>query len=107
MTTRAFLGSRRLAILRRIASCRTGEVFLATDRNLNSAVLMNIPHASMLRDAEFAARLRLQIQTLVRLQHRSTVSTLHADEVYGVPFAYERDSSVPFPDLNHHGRVQK
>ena len=64
-----------------------GKVFLATDHNLDTKVVIKIPHAAMLTDAEFVARFQREIRSLVRLRHRSIVSILDVGEQDGVPFA--------------------
>ncbi len=79
--------SERYQITKLLGSGGMGEVFLATDRNLDSQVVIKIPHASMLQDAEFAARFQLEIRSLVRLRHRSIVSIMDVGDENGVPFA--------------------
>lgn len=64
-----------------------GKVFLATDHNLDTKVVIKIPHAAMLADAEFVARFQREIRSLVKLRHRSIVSILDVGEQDGVPFA--------------------
>ena len=83
----ATYSSDRYKILRLLGSGGMGEVFLATDRNLDSKVVIKIPHASMLRDAEFAVRFQREIRSLVKLRHRSIVSIMDFGEQDGVPFA--------------------
>ena len=64
-----------------------GKVFLATDHNLDTKVVIKIPHAAMLADAEFVARFQREIRSLVKLRHRSIVSILDVGDQDGVPFA--------------------
>ena len=62
-------------------------MFLATDHNLDTKVVIKVPHAAMLADAEFVARFQREIRSLVKLRHRSIVSILDVGEQDGVPFA--------------------
>ena len=62
-------------------------MYLATDHNLDSKVVIKIPHTAMLADAEFVTRFQREIRSLVKLRHRSIVSILDVGEQDGVPFA--------------------
>ena len=81
------LASGRYEILHLLAEGGMGKVFLATDHNLDTKVVIKIPHAAMLADAEFVARFQREIRSLVKLRHRSIVSILDVGEQDGVPFA--------------------
>lgn len=72
-------------------TCRLGEggmgyVYLAEDRNLNTPVVIKVPRAAMLEDAEFAGRFARESRALVRLAHHSIVKILDVGEHAGVPF---------------------
>jgi tRNA A-37 threonylcarbamoyl transferase component Bud32 len=87
VTQKKILASGRYEILRLLAEGGMGKVFLATDHNLDTKVVIKIPHAAMLADAEFVARFQREIRSLVKLRHRSIVSILDVGEQDGVPFA--------------------
>ena len=81
------LASGRYEILSLLGEGGMGKVFLATDHNLDSRVVIKMPHAAMLTDEEFVARFQREIRSLVKLRHRSIVSILDVGEQDGVPFA--------------------
>ncbi len=87
MEQKKTLANGRYEILNLLAEGGMGKVLLATDRNLDTKVVIKIPHAAMLADAEFVARFQQEIRTLVKLRHRSIVSILDVGEQDGVPFA--------------------
>ncbi len=84
---KTLLASGRYEILSLLGEGGMGKVFLATDHNLETKVVIKIPHAAMLADAEFVARFQREIRSLVKLRHRSIVSILDVGEQDGVPFA--------------------
>jgi len=79
--------SGRYEILSLLGEGGMGKVFLATDHNLDTKVVIKIPHAAMLTDAEFVTRFQREIRSLVKLRHRSIVSILDVGDQDGVPFA--------------------
>ena len=64
-----------------------GTVFRAWDKNLGTEVVVKVPHASMLQDAEFAARFAREISSLVKLSHPHIVKISDVGEQDGLPFA--------------------
>ncbi len=64
-----------------------GTVFRAWDKNLSTEVVVKVPHASMLQDAEFAARFAREISSLVKLSHPHIVKISDVGEADGLPFA--------------------
>ncbi len=64
-----------------------GVVYRAWDNNLGTEVVIKVPHASMLQDAEFAARFSLEIRSLVALSHPHIVKISDVGETDGLPFA--------------------
>ena len=64
-----------------------GAVFRAWDKNLSTEVVIKVPHASMLQDAEFAARFAREIRSLVKLSHPHIVKISDVGEQDGLPFA--------------------
>ncbi|MFM9961010.1 MAG: SUMF1/EgtB/PvdO family nonheme iron enzyme [Planctomycetaceae bacterium] len=64
-----------------------GAVYQAWDKNLGTEVVVKVPHAAMLQDAEFAARFAREISALVRLSHPHIVKISDVGEQDGLPFA--------------------
>lgn len=64
-----------------------GAVYRAWDKNLGTDVVVKVPHASMLQDAEFAARFAREISSLVKLAHPHIVKVFDVGEQDGLPFA--------------------
>ena len=64
-----------------------GVVYRAWDKNLGTDVVIKVPHASMLQDAEFAARFAREISSLVKLSHPHIVKISDVGEADGLPFA--------------------
>lgn len=79
------LASGRYEILRLLAEGGMESVYSSLNHNLDTKVVIKIPHAAMLVDlvVAFPARIR----SLVKLRHRSIVSILDVGEQDGVPFA--------------------
>lgn len=64
-----------------------GAVYRAWDKNLGTEVVVKVPHAAMLQDAEFAARFAREISSLVKLSHPHIVKVSDVGEQDGLPFA--------------------
>ena len=64
-----------------------GVVYRAWDNNLGTEVVVKVPHASMLQDAEFATRFSREIRSLVALSHPHIVKISDVGETDGLPFA--------------------
>ena len=64
-----------------------GTVFRAWDKNLSTEVVIKVPHAAMLQDAEFAARFAREISSLVKLSHPHIVKISDVGDHEGLPFA--------------------
>ena len=64
-----------------------GAVYRAWVKNLGTEVVVKVPHAAMLQDAEFAARFAREISSLVRLSHPHIVKIRNVGEQDGLPFA--------------------
>ncbi len=64
-----------------------GVVYRAWDKNLSTEVVIKVPHASMLQDAEFAARFAREISSLVKLSHPHIVKISDVGEQDRLPFA--------------------
>ena len=64
-----------------------GTVYKATDLKLSCEVVIKTPHAALMKDAEFAARFRREIRSLVQLSHAHIVNVMDVDVHDGVPFA--------------------
>ncbi|AGA24656.1 serine/threonine-protein kinase [Singulisphaera acidiphila] len=64
-----------------------GAVYRAEDKNLQSSVVIKLPHRSMVTDAEFSRRFRDEVRSLVRLSHPHIVKVTDVGEWEGLPFA--------------------
>ena len=64
-----------------------GTVFRAWDKNLSREVVIKVPHAAMLQDAEFAARFAREISSLVKLSHPHIVKISDVGDHDRLPFA--------------------
>ena len=64
-----------------------GTVFRAWDKNLSTEVVIKVPHAAMLQDAEFAARFAREISSLVKLSHPHIVKISDVGDHDRLPFA--------------------
>lgn len=60
----------RYVVANRLDEGGMGTVYLAKDRNLQTWVVIKIPHPLILRDPEFAARFKREVRLLVALSHR-------------------------------------
>ena len=64
-----------------------GFVYRAKDRRLNCDVVIKVPRAAMLADAEFRQRFAHEIRALVQLSHPHVVKVSDVGRHDGVPFA--------------------
>ena len=68
-----------------------GSVYLAFDEQLlNRRVVVKIPHAEFLLEPTFLRRFRLEIRSLVELEHPHIVSVIDGGEADGTPFVVLR-----------------
>lgn len=81
------LGGGRYEVLGKLGEGGMGAVYRAHDRNLDTDVVIKVPHPQMLRDPEFAARFAREIRSLVQLAHPHVVKILDVGEHEGVPYA--------------------
>lgn len=81
------IGGGRYEILERLGDGGMGDVFLARDHRLEADVVVKIPRRAYRSDADFLARFRREIRSLVRLTHSSVVPILDFGEEDGAPFA--------------------
>src|SRR5713226_9642200 len=80
------LGGTRYVISEKLGEGGMGAVYLAEDRKLKTWVVIKTPHLSMLRDPEFVARFKLEVQSLVTLSHPQIVKVIDVDQHGDVPF---------------------
>ena len=64
-----------------------GAVLKASDTRLDTDVVIKVPHPLMMKEAEFAARFRREIQSLVKLSHPNIVKVMDVGEHDELPFA--------------------
>ncbi len=81
------LGNERYRVTARLGEGGMGTVYRAFDRNIDSDVVIKVPHAAMMADAEFSARFREEIRSLVALSHPYIVKVTDVGEWDGVPYA--------------------
>lgn len=81
------LSGGRYEVVEHLGGGGMGSVYKNLDRNIDSEVVIKVPHVSMLDDPEFAARFSRELQALVRLSHPHIVRVSDAGVFEGVPFA--------------------
>ncbi|WP_406696265.1 protein kinase [Singulisphaera sp. Ch08] len=81
------LSDGRYAIQAKLGEGGMGAVYRARDNNLQSQVVIKLPHRSMVTDAEFSRRFRDEVRSLVRLSHPHIVKITDVGEWAGIPFA--------------------
>jgi serine/threonine-protein kinase len=81
------LSAGRYEVKRQLGEGGMGFVYLASDRNLDTDVVIKVPRRAMLEDAEFAGRFAREIRSLVKLEHPHIVKVMDAGEEDGLPFA--------------------
>jgi serine/threonine protein kinase len=77
----------RYHVTAKIGEGGMGSVYKANDLKLNSEVVIKTPHAALIKDAEFAARFRREIRSLVQLSHAHIVKVMDVGVHDGLPFA--------------------
>jgi WD40 repeat protein/tRNA A-37 threonylcarbamoyl transferase component Bud32 len=80
------LGGTRYVISEKLGEGGMGSVYLAEDRQLGALVVIKIPHSSMVRDPEFSARFKLEVQSLIALSHPRIVPVLDIGQYGEFPF---------------------
>jgi len=70
------LGGTRYVISEKLGEGGMGAVYLAEYRQVGTWVVIKTPHSSMVRDPEFAARFKLEVQSLIALSHPCIVRVL-------------------------------
>jgi len=63
-----------------------GAVYRAVDQNLNSPVVVKVPHPHMLRDETFRLRFNQEVQSLTRSPHPAVVRIQDYGDHQGQPF---------------------
>jgi serine/threonine protein kinase len=77
----------RYHVIEKIGAGGMGTVFKASDTRLGAEVVVKAPHPVMIKDAEFSARFKREIQSLVKLSHPNIVKVMDVGEHDGLPFA--------------------
>jgi serine/threonine protein kinase len=81
------LSGNRYQVKARLPAGGMSEVYRAWDKNLQTEVVIKVPHRSLFRDSTFAARFSREIQSLVRLAHPHVVRVIDVGDHEGLPFA--------------------
>ncbi|NUQ61127.1 MAG: protein kinase [Pirellulales bacterium] len=81
------LSGARYTVTAKLGEGGMGAVYRARDANLDTDVVIKVPHPQMLRDKEFAARFSREIRSLVQLSHPHVVKILDVGQHDGLPFA--------------------
>ena len=79
--------TKRYRITAKLGEGGMGSVYKATDRKLDTDVVIKIPHPTLIKDADFAKRFRHEIRSLVKLSHAHIVKVMDVGMHDGVPFA--------------------
>ncbi len=77
----------RYEVTRKLGEGGMGFVYRARDRNLDSDVVIKVPRAAMLEDADFAGRFTREVRSLVKLAHPAIVKVTDVGEHDGTPYA--------------------
>jgi len=80
----------RYTVDKQLGAGGMGMVLRAFDHNLDTNVVVKVPHRAMLQDPEFVSRFSHEVRSLVTLSHPHVVSVLDVGEHDGVPFAVMR-----------------
>ena len=92
----------RYRVTEKLATGGMGTVFKASDTRLDADVVIKAPHPALFKDAEFAARFRREIRSLVKLSHPHIVKVMDVGEHEGLPFAVMQ--YLPGGSLEDRGR---
>src|SRR5438876_1891753 len=81
------LDNNRYKVADKLGEGGMGFVYRARDRRLGCDVVIKVPRAEMLADAEFRQRFAQEIRALVKLSHPHVVKVTDVGKHDGVPFA--------------------
>ena len=80
------LAAGRYRVSAKLGQGGMGYVYRAHDHRLDGDVVIKVPRAAMLEDAEFAGRFAREVRSLVRLVHPHIVRVTDVGEHQGVPW---------------------
>jgi serine/threonine protein kinase/formylglycine-generating enzyme required for sulfatase activity/Flp pilus assembly protein TadD len=83
----ATLGNGRYKITRKLGEGGMGSVYVAWDANLQTEVVVKVPHATHQDDPEATARFVREASSLVKLSHPHIVKIVDFGEQAGQPYA--------------------
>ena len=81
------LSSGRYRVVGELGEGGMGQVYRAWDANLETDVVIKVPHAGLSDDPEFAGRFTREIRSLVKLSHPHIVKVIDVGEHNDRPFA--------------------
>src|SRR5580692_10910388 len=83
----ATLAKGRYKITRKLGEGGMGSVYVARDANLQTEVVVKVPHATLQDDPEATARFVREASSLVKLSHPHIVKIVDFGDQAGQPFA--------------------
>lgn len=81
------LSAGRYRVVAELGAGGMGQVYRAWDANLETDVVIKVPHAGLSEDVEFADRFTREIRSLVQLSHPHIVKVIDVGERDDRPFA--------------------
>lgn len=81
------LSAGRYRVVAELGEGGMGQVYRAWDANLETDVVIKVPHAGLSDDPEFAGRFTREIRSLVKLSHPHIVKVIDVGEHNDRPFA--------------------
>jgi serine/threonine-protein kinase len=81
------LANGRYLVTAKLGEGGMGSVYRATDRNIESDVVVKIPRLAMMEDPEFSGRFTREIRSLVKLSHPHIVKVTDVGTWEKTPFA--------------------
>src|SRR5882724_706248 len=77
----------RYRVLRKLGEGGMAHVYVAHDDKLERDVIIKVPRANLIHDANFAGRFSREVRSLAKLAHPHVVPLIDIGQHDGVPFA--------------------